>query len=76
MLRLFHHSVSTFARRVRIALLEKKIEHEAIELDMMNRAHRAPEYLALNPNGVVPTLTSAPTGLGNAKPAKCVARPG
>src|SRR5580765_8740837 len=56
MLRLYHHSRSTFARRVRIVLLEKKIEYEAIELDMMNRAHRAPEYLALNPYGRVPTI--------------------
>lgn len=56
MLRLYHHSRSTFARRVRIALLEKRIEHEAVELDMAGRAHKAPEYLALNPYGRVPTI--------------------
>ncbi|MGH8263567.1 MAG: glutathione S-transferase family protein, partial [Steroidobacteraceae bacterium] len=48
MLRLYHHPFSTFARRVRIALLEKNIEHEAITVDLPNRAHKAPEYLALN----------------------------
>jgi len=56
MLRLYHHPRSTFGRRVRIALLEKKIEHESIELDMAARAHKAPEYLALNPYGRVPTI--------------------
>jgi glutathione S-transferase len=56
MLRLYHHPFSTFGRRVRVALLEKKIEHESIVLDMTNRAHKAPEYLALNPYGRVPTI--------------------
>jgi glutathione S-transferase len=56
MLRFYHHPFSTFARRVRVALLEKKIEHEPVVLDMANRAHRAPEYLALNPYGRVPTI--------------------
>lgn len=56
MIRLYHHPRSTFARRVRIALLEKKIEHESIELDMAARAHKTPEYLALNPYGRVPTI--------------------
>jgi glutathione S-transferase len=56
MLRLYHHPFSTFARRVRIALLEKKIEHKAITVDLPNRAHKAPEYLALNPYGRVPTI--------------------
>ena len=56
MLHLYHHPRSTFARRVRIALIEKKIEHEAIELNMAGRAHKAPEYLARNPYGRVPTI--------------------
>ena len=56
MLRLYHHPFSTFARRVRIALIEKKIEHEAITVDLPGRAHKAPEYLALNPYSRVPTI--------------------
>jgi glutathione S-transferase len=56
MLKLHHHPFSTFSRRVRIALLEKNIPCELIELDMMARAHRGPAYLALNPYGRVPTL--------------------
>ncbi|GIW42064.1 MAG: glutathione S-transferase [Candidatus Binatia bacterium] len=56
MLEIYHHPLSTFARRVRIALLEKGIEAELVEVDMAKRAHRSPEYLALNPYGRVPTL--------------------
>jgi glutathione S-transferase len=56
MLKLHHHPFSTFSRRVRIALLEKKIPHELVEIDMAAKQHKAPEYLALNPYGRVPTL--------------------
>lgn len=56
MLRIHYHPFSTFSRRVRIALLEKKIPHELVEIDMVARQHRSPEYLALNPYGRVPTL--------------------
>lgn len=56
MLKLHYHPLSTFARRVRIVLQEKSIPVELVEVDMGNKAHRAPEYLALNPYGRVPTL--------------------
>lgn len=56
MLKLYTHPLSTFARRVEIALREKNIECERVVLDMQRRAHRAPEYLALHPYGRVPTL--------------------
>lgn len=56
MLQLYSHPFSTFSRRVRIALIEKNIPCDVIDLDMAARAHRQPEYLALNPYGRVPTL--------------------
>lgn len=56
MLKLYYHPFSTYARRVRIALLEKKISYELVHVDMEKRAHRAADYLALNPHGQVPTL--------------------
>src|SRR2546423_493946 len=56
MLKLHYHPLSTFARRVRIALIEKGIPAELVEVDMVGRAHRSPAYLALNPYGRVPTL--------------------
>ncbi len=55
-MKLHYHPLSTFARRVRIALIEKGIPAELVEVDMVARAHRAPPYRALNPYGRVPTL--------------------
>lgn len=56
MLKLLHHPRSTFARRVRLALLEKNIPFELVEIDMGAKQHKSPEYLALNPYGRVPTI--------------------
>jgi glutathione S-transferase len=56
MLKLHYHPLSTYSRRVRIALIEKGLEAELVTLDMAKGAHRAPQYLALNPYGRVPTL--------------------
>jgi len=55
-MKLYQHPFSTFSRRVRIALLEKKIEVELVEVDMVARAHRVEPYISLNPYGRVPTL--------------------
>ncbi len=56
MLKLHYHPLSTYSRRVRIACLEKGIAIDPVELDMVKGAHRAPDYLRLNPYGRVPTL--------------------
>ena len=56
MLKVHYHPLSTFARRVRIALIEKGIEADLVEVDMAASVHRSPAYLALNPYGRVPTL--------------------
>ncbi len=56
MIKLHYHPLSTFSRRVRIALAEKQIAYEAIVVDLAQRKHRDPRYLALNPYGRVPTL--------------------
>ena len=56
MIKLHYHPLSTYTRRVRIALIEKGIEHELVTVDLAARKHREPEYLAINPYGRVPTL--------------------
>lgn len=56
MIKLHYHPLSTYSRRVRIALIEKQIPHEPLVLDMAARKHREPAYLALNPYGRVPTI--------------------
>ena len=47
---------SPCARRVRIVLLEKGLAWTTRLLDLTKLEQKRPEYLALNPNGVVPTL--------------------
>lgn len=56
MLTLYHGVTSTCSKRVRITLAEKNAEWESIHLDLAKRENLDPEYLKLNPNGVVPTL--------------------
>ena len=56
MLQLHSHPFSTYSRRVRIALIEKNIGAELIEVNMAAGAHRQAPYLELNPYGRVPTL--------------------
>jgi len=42
-----------FVQRAWIVLVEKEIPHQYIEI---NPYHKAPEFLALNPRGLIPTL--------------------
>jgi glutathione S-transferase len=63
MLKLYTHPYSTYARRVRIALKEKRIPCEEIVVDMAARKHREPEYMALNPYHRVPTLVDGDLAL-------------
>ena len=56
MLKVYQHPLSTFTRRVRIALLEKGVDAELALVDMPGRAHKEDSYLSLNPYGRVPTL--------------------
>jgi glutathione S-transferase len=37
-------------------LIDLSLPHELVKLDMAAREHKSPQYLALNPSGVVPTL--------------------
>ncbi|MET0496804.1 MAG: maleylacetoacetate isomerase [Steroidobacteraceae bacterium] len=47
---------SSAAYRVRIALNLKGLAYESIPKMLQKNEHRAPEYLALNPHGLVPAL--------------------
>ena len=55
-IKLHYNPLSTFSRRVLIALAEKQIPHELVVVDMAARRHRQQPYLSLNPYGRVPTL--------------------
>ena len=55
-MRLHDYWRSSAAYRVRIALDFKDLAYEQIAVDLRNGAQRAPEFLALNPQGLVPVL--------------------
>jgi len=56
MLTLYHHWDSVCSFKVRMCLIEKQLEHESKIVDLIQFNNLQAEYLALNPNGVVPTL--------------------
>lgn len=53
---LYHQPVSTCSQKVRLALAEKNIAFQSYVIDWTVMEHLEDWYLALNPNGVVPTL--------------------
>ena len=56
MLELYNFAQSTCSLKVRICLAEKRLEWLDRRLVSRNNDHLKPEYLKLNPSGVVPTL--------------------
>ncbi len=63
-MKLYTYFRSSAAYRVRIALNLKGIACEAVAVDLRPAAHRRPEYLALNPQGLVPALEDGGTVIG------------
>lgn len=53
---LYNASHSTNSQKVRIALHEKSLPFEEKRLDLFKGEQTTPEYLAINPNGLVPAL--------------------
>ncbi len=53
---LYHNHMSTCSAKVRLALAEKGIPWISHAMDLRAGDNLRPEYLKLNPNGVVPTL--------------------
>jgi glutathione S-transferase len=56
MLILHHGWRSSASRRVRLCLEEKGLSYESHVVDMTKLEHHSPEYLKINPLGVIPTL--------------------
>ncbi len=55
-MKLYTYFRSSAAFRVRIALNLKGIAYEPVPVDLRPAAHRRPDYLALNPQGLIPAL--------------------
>ena len=56
MIVLHHGWRSSASRRVRLCLEEKGLVYEGRVVDMANLEHHSPEYLKINPLGVIPTM--------------------
>ncbi len=56
MIKLYTFPPSTNSRKVRIALLEKGLEFERINVDLSKREQKNPEYLKIHPFGQLPAL--------------------
>jgi glutathione S-transferase len=56
MLELYHTATSTCSQKVRVTLAEKGIEFTSRNVNLRLNENLSPDYLKLNPNGVVPTL--------------------
>src|SRR5471030_1082365 len=56
MMILHHGWRSSASRRVRLCLEEKGLGYEGHVVDMAALEHHSPEYLKINPLGVIPTL--------------------
>jgi len=53
---LYHHDKSTCSQKVRICLAEKGVDWDNHPVDLANAENLSPDYLAINPNGVVPAF--------------------
>jgi len=56
MLELYHNTMSSCAQKVRVGLAEKGLAWKSHHLDLRAGDQQQPDYLKLNPKGVVPTL--------------------
>jgi maleylacetoacetate isomerase len=54
--RLFDYFRSSACYRVRIALNLKGIDYEAVPINLVEGGQKAPEYRAVNPQGLIPAL--------------------
>jgi glutathione S-transferase len=56
MLELYHAGLTSCSKKVRLCLAEKGLEYVSHYLNLRAFEHVTPEYQAINPNGVVPSL--------------------
>ncbi len=56
MLELYHAGLTTCSKKARHCLAEKGLDYVSHYVNLRRFENHRPEYLALNPNGVVPTL--------------------
>lgn len=63
-MKLYCDPISTTSRPVMMLVREHNLPVEFVHVDLMSGAHLEPEYLSLNPNGIVPFLVDGDLRLG------------
>jgi glutathione S-transferase len=56
MIELYHNGMSTCSQKVRVTLAEKGLEFTSHHFNLRAGDQHQPDYIAINPNGVVPTI--------------------
>ena len=51
-----HYAPDNASLCVRLALAELGVDYQTVLVDRATRAQKSPDYLALNPNGLIPVL--------------------
>lgn len=60
-MKLYHHPLSGHSHRARLFLSLLGVPHDLVLVDLAKGAHKAPEFLKLNPFGQVPVLDDSGT---------------
>ncbi len=55
-IKLYNHFRNSAGYRARIALNLKSVSYEHVSIPLMSNAHQTPEFLAMNPQGLIPAL--------------------
>lgn len=63
-MKLYCDPISTTSRPVLMFIADQGLDVEVVKVDLMAGGHQDPEYLALNPNGIVPFLVDGDFRLG------------
>lgn len=58
-MKLYNHDFSPNAKRARVGAREAGVTVETVSIDFGKGDHKAPAYMAKNPNGKIPTLEDA-----------------
>ncbi|MBM4263133.1 MAG: glutathione S-transferase family protein [Deltaproteobacteria bacterium] len=56
MIRLFEYPPSSNCQKVRLVLAEKNLPYESVLVNLRKNEQKRPEYLAINPYGLVPAM--------------------
>jgi glutathione S-transferase len=55
-MKIYHHPLSHNGRRCLAVAIHVGAQHESVVVDVVAGAHKKPEFLAMNPNGMIPVM--------------------